>query len=257
MSPPHEPFRRRLRRGDLIVGTWIKTPSYVVTEVLAGTELDVLSLDAEHAPFDRITLDACVLACRANAMPVLIRVASAAPAGILSALDIGATGIVVPHVCSASVAEAAATAARYGPGGRGYAGSSRAAGYTRKPMTQILADAAMETTVIAQIEDQGGVEQAESIAAVEDIDCLFVGRADLVVAYGASGLTAPTIIAAAERICAAGRSAGKAVGMFVADLAELPRWRELGVSFFLLESDHTFLLRGAAALSARAKSILP
>ena len=53
-----------------MVGTWLKTPSYIVAEVLAGSDLDVLCLDAEHAPFDRGDLDAAVLACRANDMPV-------------------------------------------------------------------------------------------------------------------------------------------------------------------------------------------
>jgi 2-keto-3-deoxy-L-rhamnonate aldolase RhmA len=248
------PFKERLRRRELIVGTWIKTPSYIATEVLAGTDLDVLCLDAEHAAFDRVTLDACVLACRANAMPVLVRVPSAAPDQVLNALDIGATGIVVPHVTSGSIAQAIANASLYGPGGRGYAGSSRAAHYTRKAMSEHLADAAAETTIIAQIEDRQAVEDIETIVAIPQIDCLFIGRADLAVAYGVDGPGAAVVVAAAERVCASARKAGKAVGMYLPDVAELPRWRALGASFYLLESDHTFLLRGASTLAARARS---
>jgi 2-keto-3-deoxy-L-rhamnonate aldolase RhmA len=254
MSLPAAPFKQRLRRRDLIVGTWIKTPSYIVTEVLAGSELDVLCLDAEHAPFDRLSVDAAVLACHARGMPVLIRLPSTEPSQILNALDIGATGIVAPHVKSAAEAEQVIKAALYGPGGRGYAGSSRAAHYTRKPMSRHVADANAATAIVAQIEDREGVENIEAICAVANVDCLFIGRADLAVAYGADSASTAIVMAAAERICAVASKAGKSVGMFVPDPAELPHWRALGVSFYLLESDHTFLLRGAAALVARLRS---
>ena len=254
MNPPSIPFKERLRRGDLLVGTWIKTPSYIVTEVLATSELDVLCLDAEHAPFGRASLDACVLACYAHAMPVLIRLPSSKPSAILNALDIGATGIVAPHVTSATEAAQLVKVSLYGPGGRGYAGSSRAAHYTRKSMPQHIADSSAGTTIVAQIEDREGVENIEAIAAVADVDCLFVGRADLAIAYGADSASAPTVMAAAEHICVAATRASKTIGMFVPNLAELPRWRALGVSFFLLESDHTFLLRGAATLANNVRS---
>jgi 2-keto-3-deoxy-L-rhamnonate aldolase RhmA len=250
-------FKERLTRGELIVGTWLKTPSYIVAEVLAGSDLDVLCLDAEHAPFDRGDLDAAVLACRANDMPVLIRAPSAAPETILNALDIGAAGVVVPHVVDERSAKSIAHSCHYGPGGRGYAGSSRAAGYTRTKMPQHLGASRASTVVVAQIEDAEGVDNIEAIAREPRIDCLFIGRADLAVSYGAASASDPTVIAAAERVCAAGARAGRAVGMFVPDLAEIPRWRTLGVSLYLLESDHTFLLRGAAALGAAVRAAIP
>lgn len=248
------PFKARLNRGDVLIGTWIKTPSYVVAEVLGDTALDVLCLDAEHAPFDRQSLDSCILACRAKDKPVLVRVPCGDPHHSLNALDVGATGILVPHVTSGLMAEAAFKAAHYGAGGRGYAGSPRAAGYTRRPMAEQIALAGAETTVIAQIEDVEGVENIGDIAAVGGIDCLFIGRADLAVSMGATRLDAPEVIAAAERVCEACRTTGMRVGMFVPNPLEIRHWREKGVTLFLLESDHTFLLRGAASLvrSARA-----
>ena len=246
-------FKSRLRTGDLLVGTWVKTPSMIVTEVLAGTDLDVICLDAEHAPFDRGVLDACLLATRANAMPALVRVPSAEPHQILNALDLGANGILVPHVCTAGEARAAVNASFYWPGGRGYAGSSRAANYTRRKMSEHIERSNATTSVIAQIEDREGIDNIEAICAVEEVDCVFVGRADLAVAYGVESASAPEVISASERVCAAARAAGRTVGMFVPDRKELPKWRALGVSLFLLESDHTFLLRGAADLAAAVR----
>jgi 2-keto-3-deoxy-L-rhamnonate aldolase RhmA len=226
----------------------------MLCEVLGGTELDMVCLDAEHSPFDRLCLDQCIQSLRATSMPALVRVPSAAPEYTLNALDCGATGVVIPHVTSAEMAKAVAKAAQFGPGGRGYAGSPRAAGYTSKPMPEHLADSAAETTVVAQIEDLEALDAIDEIAQVETVDCLFIGRIDLTVALGAESPKSPEVISAVERICGAGRQAGRAVGMFVGDASEVPRWREAGASFFLLSSDHGFLQQGANELARRFKS---
>lgn len=244
-------FRDRVRSGEPLIGTWIKTPSPMVSEVLGGSELDMVCLDAEHSPFDRLVLDQCILGLRSAGMPVLVRVPSAAPEHTLNVLDCGATGVVIPHVSSADMAAAVAKAAHFGPGGRGYAGSSRAAAYADKPMSRHLADSASETTVIAQIEDLEALDVIEQIAEVDAVDCLFIGRADLTVALGADSPGAPEVVSAVERICAAGRRIGRAVGMFVGDTGEVPRWRAAGASFFLLSSDHSFLKQGANELARR------
>ena len=127
-------LKARLAGRELVVGTFVKTPSPIVVEVLGRTTLDCLCLDAEHAPFDRANLDICIFAARAARIEVLVRVPTGAPEHLLNALDCGATGVMVPHVRSVAEAEAVLKAAHYGPRGRGYAGSSRAAGYTTVPM---------------------------------------------------------------------------------------------------------------------------
>lgn len=240
-------FKRSLGTRPM-VGTWVKTPSAMVAEVLSRTGLAALCLDAEHAPFDRRDLDAAILAARSRDMPALVRTPSAAPHHVLNALDLGAAGVVAPHIASAADAEALAAACHFGRGGRGYAGSTRAADYTGRPMADHLAASRDTTAVIAQIEDAEAVEAIDAIAAVERIDCLFIGRADLTISLGAASPADPRVIEAAARVAEAGRRHGRAVGSFIGDLGELPFWLERGVSFFLLESDHTFLLRGADAL---------
>ncbi len=246
-------LKQRLAARDLIVGTFVKTPSPIVVEVLALTELDCLCLDAEHAPFDRAAIDVCVMAARASGKDVLVRVASNDPAHILGALDCGATGVVIPHVRSAEEARAAVAACHYGHNGRGYAGSSRAAGYTTRTMADHLAASVARTVVIAQIEDPEAIDEIDAIARVEGIDALFVGRADLTVAYGAASQDDPQVLAAVKAVCAAGVTHGRTVGMFVARVGDVAGWREHGASLFLLNSDHGFLLAGAAKLLADAK----
>ena len=201
-------FRDRLRGGELLSGTWVKTPHPHVVEVLALSPLDVLVLDAEHAPFDRGSLDACIMAARAGGKPVLVRPASSAHEHILNALDCGADGVIVPHVRSAAEAREIVRACHYVPGGRGFAGSTRAAGYTTRGMAKHR-EAAKGVVVIAQIEDVEAVEAIEEIAAVEGIDALFIGRADLTISYAADTPDNAAVVAAVERICAAGKAAGR------------------------------------------------
>ena len=249
-----ETFRHRLCAGELMMGTFLKTPSPIVCEVLGLTPLACVCIDAEHAPFGRMELDGCIAALRAADMPSLVRVQTASAGEILSALDSGATGIVLPHVVSGHQAAEFARAAHYGPGGRGYAGSSRAAGYTTKPMAQHLQDSAARTTVIAQIEDAEALPNLDAIAATKDIDCLFVGRMDLTVSLGASSPLDARVVEAVEQICAAGHRHGKAVGMYIPPSEDCMAWHAKGTSFFLLASDQQFLLDGARALAAKLLS---
>jgi len=167
-------------------------------------------------------------------------------------LDCGATGVVVPHVRSAQEARAAVLASHYGHGGRGYAGSSRAAAYTTRPMAAHRAKSAEETVVVLQIEDPEAIDDIDAIAQVGGVDALFVGRADLTVAYGAQSQDDPRVVDAVERVCAAGLKYGRRVGMFLARVEDAPLWRRQGASLFLLSSDHAFLLAGAADLLLRA-----
>jgi len=243
-------FRQRLLNREKMVGTFQKTPSSMVSEVLGLTELDAVCLDAEHCPFGRMELDSCIFALRASNMPSLVRVPCSSESEILNALDCGATGIIAPHICSAEDARKIAKAAHFGRGGRGYAGSTRAAAYTTKKMPEHMTDSAASTTVIIQIEDVEAVEVIEEIAAVDGIDCLFIGRIDLTVALGAKTPKDPNVIEAVQKVCTAAKQVQKPVGMFVGDHAEIPGWIELGASFFLLASDHNFILSGAEKLSS-------
>jgi 2-keto-3-deoxy-L-rhamnonate aldolase RhmA len=240
-------FHARLKAGELLAGTWIKTPSPTIVEVLSLSDLDCLVLDAEHAPFDRSAIDLCILAARANQKPVLVRPASSDPTQILNALDCGADGVILPHICSAQEARDAVKACHYVRGGRGFAGSSRSAGYTTKGMAKHR-ETAKDVIVIAQIEDVEAVEDIDAIAAVEGIDALFIGRADLTIAYGAATPDDEVVVAAVDKVVAAGKKAGRTTGMFLARTSDVPHWRAKGASLFILGSDHDFLLQGARSL---------
>jgi 2-keto-3-deoxy-L-rhamnonate aldolase RhmA len=193
-------------------------------------------------------LDHCLAALRAAGMPSLVRVQTDSAGEILSALDSGATGLVLPHVISGEQAATIVRNSHYSTGGRGYAGSSRAAAYTTKPMAQHLLDSRATTTIIAQIEDAQALPHLDAIAATEGIDCLFVGRMDLTLSLGASSPMNTIVVDAVNQICEAGLRHGKAVGMFVPGGEDCRDWQRKGATLFLLASDQQFMLDGARAL---------
>jgi 2-keto-3-deoxy-L-rhamnonate aldolase RhmA len=243
-------LRTKLASGDRLIGTWIKTPSPIVVEVLADTELDLVILDAEHAPFGRFELDACVFAAKASGMDVLVRVPNAEPHHILQALDTGATGVLVPHVRTAEEAVKVSRSARFGPGGRGYAGSTRAAGYGTKPMAEHKAESDSRTVVVVQLEDAEAVAHAGEIAAIEGIDGIFIGTVDLSVSLDASGPDAPAVLEAVDEILRAACEEGCPVGVFANSAEQVSHFAAIGATLFLMQSDHAFLRSGAAALTA-------
>ena len=170
-----------------------------------------------------------------------MRVAADRPEYILQALDSGAVGVVVPHIFSVEKAQAVARAARFGKGGRGFAGATRWAGLGAQSFPEILAQSDAETIVMAQIEEPEGVEAAAEIAAVDGIDALFIGPADLSISYGQPNLTSPELADAFKRVGQATRAAGKALVTFVGNAEKARAWSEFGINVFLVGSDTNFI----------------
>lgn len=244
-------FNDSLANKTPLLGTFVKTPHPHNTEVLSQLGFATLCLDAEHAPFGRSELDACILAARANQQHVIVRIQNDHHDTILNALDLGADGILVPHVKTAEQLTAVIKHSYYGHNGRGYAGSTRMAGYTTRNIQQNLEHSKTNTCVIAQIEDLDALEQLDDICRVEGLDCLFIGRMDLTVALGETNPNAPKVIETVEHIVATANKHGVTTGMFIANLDELEQWLDKQVSLFLLGSDHNFMLTGARQLQAR------
>lgn len=242
-----ESLKKRMQAGDILVGTFIKTPAHEMIEVLAKSSLDFICLDAEHAPFDRGRMDLCLAMARALDFPTLVRVPVGTPVELLKALDSGATGVVVPHVDSVQMAQDLSRAARFGHGGRGYAGSTRWAGFATRSMDDVLQQSIDETIVIAQIEEPEVVEIADDIAAVDGIDGLFVGPADLAVCFGKLDQSGPLVLDAMRKTGEAAKTHNKAFMTFAGSAAAGPSLNEIGVTMFFVASDHAFMLRGANA----------
>ncbi len=252
MDMPQNHFKHRLAEGQWQVGLFVGIGSACSTEILAGAGFDWLVIDAEHSPNNPLTVLAQLQAAAAYPVQVLVRPPSHDPALIKQYLDAGAQTLLLPLVDDAAQAAALVRAMRYPPRGiRGVAASlARAARWNGIPDYVRQADA--EVCLVVQVETRLGLENLDAILAVDGVDAVFIGPADLAASLGHLGEAGhPEVRAAIEDALRRIVAAGKAAGVFVTDAALAARYRALGASFVAVGGDTT-LLRGAAVKLADA-----
>jgi 2-keto-3-deoxy-L-rhamnonate aldolase RhmA len=255
MTIDSQTFRQRLRANDRLAGTFVKTPTGHATEILGDVGFDFVIIDEEHAPFDRAAIDQALVASRAAGITALVRIATGTAPNILSVLDGGATGVVVPHVASVAKARDVVESCRYGGGKRGFSNSPRAGGYGRRALQDHIAHADAITTIVAQIEDPDALDHLDAIAGVEGIDALFIGRGDLAVAMGEPSPEAPAVFEAARHVCVAAHKAGKPVMVFVNSQADAAAMKTIGANVFVYASDQGLMRRAAIDALTALKTI--
>ncbi|GAA3967502.1 hypothetical protein GCM10023085_57440 [Actinomadura viridis] len=206
-------LRQRLRSGEPLLGGILRMPGEALVEIAGIAGLDYVLVDCEHGPADLVALQHHITAAEAHGLAVLVRVGADDPGLVLRVLDLGAAGIVVPHVDTADEARAAVTAAHYPPlGRRGFATYSRSGRFGAVPIAEHLRRASEETLVVVMAETPSACANAPEILAVEGVDAIWVGPADLSVAMGLTGGGAePAVQAAIASVRAAARDAGRSV----------------------------------------------
>ena len=239
--PSPREFRRRLTGGQHVLGTFIKIPTSHTTEIIGGLGYDFVIIDQEHAPFDRGTIDIACLAARAVGTAAIVRVAEPTAAAILSVLDVGATGVMIPHVSSPEKAKEMAAACRHRGGKRGFASTTRAGSYGGAGFEDHIGQQDSEVTCIAMIEDEAALKHLAGIAAVKGVDAFFIGRGDLTAAMGVDGMKKAVL-----EITAAARTAGMRTIALVSSRDDARAMRDLGVTGFLASNDQNFMKSAAA-----------
>lgn len=249
-STPQRPapreFRKRLLDRELLIGTFCKTPTSHSTEILGSLGYDFVMLDEEHAPWTRQSLEVGFLGARAFGIAGLVRIARPDANSILSALDDGAIGVMVPHVASAEKARNIASWARYKGGTRG-SGVGRGGDYGGRPIQAHYESSDATTTVIAMIEDREAIEHIDEIVAVEGIDGFFLGRGDLGLSLSNAPGPARSVEEAVSIVAKAVLKSGKALCAVTQNMAsdDAKKMLDLGVTALMVASDQG-LLRSAA-----------
>ena len=248
MDLPVNRFKRAIRDGRQQIGLWCSIPGGTVAEVLAGAGYDWIVFDTEHSPGDPTSVLAQLQAAAPYPVSPVVRPTSNDVAEIKRYLDIGAQTLLIPYVQDADEARAAVAAMRYAPAGlRGVSGWTRATRFGRIP--DYARRAADELCLIVQVETAEALERIDAIAAVEGVDGLFIGPADLAASLGHAGdLMHPEVIAAVEGAIARIRAAGKPAGILTLDQAFAERCIALGTVFTAVGTDGGILSRGADAL---------
>lgn len=246
-------FRAALAESErALAGMWVCSGSPLVAEIAAGSGLDWLLLDMEHAPNGLESVLAQLQAVAAYPITPVVRVPSADPVVLKQVLDLGAQNILVPMVNSAAEAEAAVRAVRYPPRGIRGVGSAlgRSARWNR--VADYLPQAEDHVSLMVQIESADAVTAAAEISAVDGVDGVFVGPSDLAASMGLLGAqTHPEVLRAVHATFDAVRSAGKPVGVNAFDPQVAQDYLAAGAHFVLVGADVALLARGSEALAAR------
>ena len=255
MSLPRNTFKHALAEGKPQFGLWAALADAYVTELLATAGFDWLLIDNEHAPNDVRSTLAQLQAVAAYATHPVVRPVRSDSALIKQFLDIGAQTLLLPMIDTAQQAADAVAATRYPPQGIRGVGSAlaRASRWNRIP--DYLTTAADELCVLVQVETVQGMENLPAIAAVDGVDGVFFGPADLSASMGLLGKPGDARVREAIRSgIRTVRHAGKAAGVLAPDPAIAADYLDAGATFVAVGTDTSLLSRAAADLAASYKN---
>lgn len=249
-------INQKLAAGDTLIGQWISISDPAVVEALASTGHDFLLLDGEHGPLGESELPNLLRAAKGGTAKCIYRVRENSENRIKLGLDLGADGIMVPKVNSASEAQQAVDAAKYPPLGKRGIGPWRASNYYQN-FADYVATANETTTLILQIEDTVAIDNLDEILAVDGVDALYIGPADLSAAMGLFGQQGhPDFVAAVETVRSKCQAAGMPLGFDTRDATHLAELAGKGFQILTLGSDIDYLIRGAKSLAAEIRAAL-
>jgi 2-keto-3-deoxy-L-rhamnonate aldolase RhmA len=231
-------------RKKMEIGIWITTPSHWAVEMAKAIGYDAILIDLEHGTINTESADGLMALGRSLDLQVFVRVSSPDRVPIQQALDSGADAIILPQVRNREHACIGSAFAKYPELGLRGMGSPRSLFYGETPPDFVTREN-KRTRCLVMIETPGALEQVAEIAALPSVDGLFMGPYDLSLTTGRGQYGATDDdLADAKRIAAAGKQAGKFVGMPAGNSAAIAFARSIGVDFVSLGEDLSALNAG-------------
>lgn len=254
MPAPQNTFKKALADGETLFGCWMSIAEGFTAEILGRAGFDWLLIDGEHSPNDLRSIRDQVIALEASQSNAIVRVPIGETWIIKQVLDLGVQTLLVPMVETAQQAKDLVRACHYPPNGTrgvGY-GVSRSGGFGQFENYGPTADDQM--CLLVQVENKAGLENLDDILAVDGVDGVFIGPADLSASMGYLGQTMhpdmqATILAALKRISAS----GKAAGILTTDEGMIQSSLDAGAQFVAVAMDIALLLNNAKAAATRWK----
>jgi 2-keto-3-deoxy-L-rhamnonate aldolase RhmA len=250
-------LRARIHAREPLLGSFLNLGSPLAGELYGDAGFDFLVADMEHGALTEAGLLHMLHAIASTAATAVVRVEEGTRLRIGRALDFGAGALMVPRVDTLEHAREIVRFVRYPPGGtRGIALPTRFAGYGRLTHAAVAA-AHEDVALFIQVESQAALDSVEQVAALDGVDVLFVGPTDLSHALGVPGDISSAIYrAAVERVGRAAADNGKAAGVLLWTLDDLPPYREAGFTVLAVGSDGSTIASTARGLAAEFRERL-
>lgn len=247
-------FKQALAAGE-------RVPTFALARVVHPIVIEMFGLaggfrgfwlDQEHVHHTADQLVTAALAARANQFDCFARIPPTGYWQVTQCLEAGFGGVMAAQIHSVEQAAQFVSWAKFHPEGtRGINTGGRDANYTYKSLAQFAADANRDSMVAIQVETLGALEQADQIAALPNVDMLFVGPADLSLTLGVGGqFHSDALWEAIGRVAAAVKRHGKAWGAVTPDAQFAARALELGCQMPTVGHDTLALRRGVESLQA-------
>lgn len=254
MQTPPNPFKQALAGPQAQIGLWLALADPYTAELCATAGFDWLLIDGEHGPNDLRSMLGSLQAVAPYPSHPVVRIPHGDTALIKQVLEIGATTLLVPMVESAEQARALVAATRYPPRGVRGVGSGLARSSRWSAHANYLHEADDSICMLVQVETAGALAQIDAIAAVDGVDGVFIGPADLSASMGHLGDPGhPEVSAAIDGAIASILAAGKVPGILAVDETLARHYMGLGARFVAVGVDATLLARATRSLAARFK----
>lgn len=255
MPAPLNRFKKALAEGETLYGCWMSMAEGYAAEIMGHAGFDWLLIDGEHSPNDIRSIKDQIVALKGSDSHPVVRVPVGETWVIKQALDVGAQTILVPMVDTAEQAQDLVRACRYpsaGTRGVGYA-VGRVSDFGQ--MENYGPTANDQISLLVQVETRTGLDNLDTILAVEGVDGVFIGPADLSASLGYLGQTMhpdmqATILSALKRIS----DSGKAAGILTSDEGMIQASLDAGARFVAVAMDIALLLNNAKIAAAKWKN---
>ena len=238
IKPRQSKVLKKLRAGEVVSCTKLNTADSRIFEIAAMSGFDCLWTDMEHMANDWSVVERQILASKAYGCDILVRVARGGYSDYTRALELDASGIMVPHIMNAADAEKIVRMTRFHPiGRRPLDGGCADGAYCNIDVGEYIKGSNTEKFIIVQIEDPEPLQEIEKIASIEGLDMLFFGAADFSQGIGDPGnFENPKLLEALRIVAEAALKAGKYAGT-VGSPESLGKLIEMGYHFISMGAD--------------------
>ncbi len=255
-------FKQQLRDGTPKLGLFLNSHSPTVAEQLAHSGYDWLLVDSQHGPMGFETLSTMIGGIGNGGAKSLVRVAGCHDrGGIQQSLDLGADGVLVPYINTADEARQAVTCCRYPTAG------TRSVYFPQRSMNKAgllgYAGTANDNVIVAlQVETADCIKNIDEIAAVPEVDLLFLGQNDLCMSMGLfekyqfpDMYTSDELMDATDKLRAAAARNNVILGLFLFGTARVGEFLEKGFPLISLGNDLHHILTQTGAYVADVEKV--